>query len=161
MATSPTQLEADLIADLAAAFAPVRVLNWPDDIERHQLRDKAEIMVGFRGGPWVPPQHGTAAQLRDADFEVGLACKSMTGPQGATALLERLARFLQGRKLPEARPMHIVSDHFHGRMPGIWLYGLKVRIPGVVSLPLPPASQPAPLTRVSVQSSYGSLEITV
>lgn len=160
MTTSPTRLEADLIADLAAAFAPIRVINWPDDIERHQLRDKAEIMVGFRGGPWAPPQHGTAAQVRGVDLEVGVACKSMAGPQGATALLERLARHLQGRKLPEARPIHIVSDHFHGRMPGIWLYGLKVRIPGVVSLPLPPVSQPAPLSRVRVQSGFGPLEIT-
>lgn len=157
-APTPTSLEAALTDNLRSAFAPIPVNAWPDDIERYQLRGAAEILVGYRGGPWEAPQHGTAAQVRTVTLEIGLACKSLTGHQGATRLLEELAQHLQGLRLLGAQPVRIVEDRYHGRVPGAWWYGLKVAIPGVVAVPKLAPLAPT-LTRVRVRTDAETLEI--
>ena len=151
---TPLELEGAIKGLVESEFGgELPVSAFPDDLESYRMLGSAEILLGYRGGPFEPPQHGTKAQMRSVAFELVVMSRSMSGHGGAVAILDRLRLALQGRKLQGAVfPIRIVADRYLGRAAGQWWYSLEILAAGIPAFAKPEPESP-PLRHITARDA--------
>jgi len=161
----------------------IPVTAFPDNLDTHKMLGNAEILLGYRGGSFDLPRHGTDAQMRTINFELIVISRSMSGHTGAVEILDRLRLALQGKQIFAASggvnpleavrgrfgsasafpapqgvvfPIRIQKDAFLGRTTGQWWYSLEIVIAGIPALARPASEEP-PIRRLAVKSETETL----
>jgi hypothetical protein len=157
--SDPIALEAAVKALVEAEFGKeLRVTPFPDDMESHKLLSSAEILLGYRGGDFNPPQHGSHTQMRTVAFEAIVLSRSMSGHNGAVEILDRLRLSLQGKKI-SAFPIRITKDTYLGRTSGQWWYSLEIVLLNVPAFARA-IKEDLPLIRqITTKTEFETLEV--
>jgi hypothetical protein len=151
---NPLDLENSVKELVVAEFGvDVPVTAFPDKLETHKMLGNAEILLGYRGGPFETPRLGSAEQMRTVAFELLVLSRSMSGHHGAVAILDRLRLALQGQVIPGiVFPIRIVKDSYLGRISGQWQYSLEIAVAGVPALAKKPQVNEPAITRLTAKS---------
>ncbi|MEX2155112.1 MAG: Gp37 family protein [Gemmatimonadaceae bacterium] len=156
-----TELEAGVLARLAAKIDDYGVEAYPDKPETHKLRhQRGAFLVAYRGADYDAVEDtGDVVQTRRMLIDVVTECRQLSGHDGAYVMLELARVTLAGWRIAGFTKLSLVRERFLNRGEGVWLYA-QTFATTTVAVELPDDEELGPvLERLRLESTYTISEI--